>query len=253
MAKATEPESETEIKASTPARLLEGVLESARGRASRRVAKLRAQHPGEGPRQLGQRLVNAAAFRAGIIGAATGALSLVSMPVGLPAGVALTLAGEAELLLALLDLYGVESGGTQGKARLYALWAGAGVADAAKSAGLRLGANAVGRILASSLPARLLAKLNPLLVKAILRRLGMGWVPRALKLWPVIGAPIGFAIDRATLKALGSAALNTLDELPPPEPQPEAKPRRRKTPSPSSKRSARAHAPVVRRRSKKTE
>lgn len=252
MAKATGPET-PQTKTSTPARLLEGVLEGARSRAARRVAKLRAQHPGEGSRQLGQRLVNASAFRAGVIGAATGALSLVSLPIGLPAGVALTLAGEAELLLALLEIYGVESAGPQGKARLYALWAGAGVADAAKSAGLRLGANAVGRILAGSLPARLLAKLNPLLVKAILRRLGMGWVPRALKLWPVLGAPIGFAIDRAALKALGGAVLTTLDALPAPDSTPEKAPRRRRTASAGSKRSARAHAPVVRPRSKKAD
>ena len=249
MAESTEPQS-------TPARLLESVLEGARARAARRVAKLRVQHPGEEPRQLGQRLVNASAFRAGVIGAATGALSLVSLPVGLPAGVALTLAGEAELLLALLEIYGIESAGTQGKAKLYALWAGAGVADAAKSAGLKLGANAVGRILAGSLPARLIAKLNPLLIKTILARLGMGWVPRALKLWPIIGAPIGFAIDRAALKALGSAALSTLDGLPPPEPEPAEPPkapRRRKPAAATSKRSTRAHAPMERPRSKRKE
>ena len=241
-------------KQSTLATLLESVLEGARSRAARRVAKLRVQHPDEAPRQLGQRLVNSSSFRAGVVGAATGALSRLSQPVGLPAGVAQTLAGEAELLLALLEIYGVESAGPVGKAKLYALWAGAGVADAAKSAGLKLGANAVGRILAGSLPARLIARLNPVLIKAILARLGMGWVPRVLKLWPIVGAPIGFAIDRAALKALGSAALDTLDSLPPPdlaqEPPPPAPKRRTKAGS-TSKRSARAHAPMERPRSKR--
>jgi hypothetical protein len=229
---------------------LDGILEKARGRARQRVDKLRAQHPDEGRRQLGQRLVNGAAFRAGVVGAATGALSLVSLPVGLPAGVALTLAGEAELLLALLAVYGVESDGAPGKARLYALWAGAGFADAAKSAGLRLGADAIGRVLAGSLPARLIARLNPVLVRAILRRLGLGWVPRAFKFWPVVGAPIGFVIDRAALKALGGAALDTLDAMPAKAARPATAPRK-KTGAPKPRRSARAHAPVERPRSKR--
>ena len=221
-----------------PAGFVSGVLEKARARAARRAEALRAVHPGESPRLLGERLVRSSSFRAGLIGAATGALSIVALPVGLPAGVALTLAGEAELLFALLALYGVESEGAPGQARLYALWLGAGFADAAKSAGLRLGANALGRAMTGSLPARLLARLNPVLLRAILKRLGLGFLPRALKLWPLLGAPIGFALDRAALRALGNAALATLDAVlvtPAPE-----RPRRSGT---------RTRAPVVRRRS----
>jgi hypothetical protein len=218
-------------------RVVEGVLDGARARAARRVQRLRDQHPDEAPRQLGERLVRSSSFKAGLVGAATGALSIVSLPVGLPAGVAFTLASEAELLLSLLDLYGVDNAGTAGRARLYALWAGAGFADAAKSAGLRLGANALGRVLAGSLPARVIARLNPLLLRAILRRLGMGWVPRALKLWPLLGAPVGFALDRAALKALGLAAIGTLEEMAAAVP----------APAPAKKR-VRTRAPVVRRR-----
>jgi len=194
--------------------VIDDLLMKARERAQRRAAKLRAEHPGETSRQLGERLVKRFAFRAGLVGAATGALSLVSLGLGLPAGVALTLAAEAELIFALLALYGIDSAGDAGRARLYALWAGAGFADAAKSAGLRLGANAVGRVLAGSLPARIIARLNPVLLKLILRRLGLGWIPKALKLWPLIGAPVGFVLDRAALRALGAAALDTLDAAP---------------------------------------
>jgi hypothetical protein len=31
-------------------------------------------------------------------------------------------------------------------------------------------------------------------------------------MWPLLGAPVGFALDRAALRALGFAALATLDE-----------------------------------------
>jgi len=48
-------------------------------------------------------------------------------------------------------------------------------------------------------------------VIAILRRLGLGWLPRALKMWPLLGAPVGFALDRAALRALGFTALDVLD------------------------------------------
>src|SRR5207253_516540 len=118
---------------------------------------------------------------------------------------------EAELLFALLALYELPARGPAGRLRLYALWAGAGFADAAKGAGLRLGANALGRAIAGSLPARIIARLNPLLLRAILHRLGLGWLPRALKLWLLLGAPVAFALDRAALRALGSAAVETLE------------------------------------------
>jgi|SRR5438067_7841291 len=187
------------------------MLEAARARARRRADELRDRYPDEEPRVLGERLVRSQANRAGLAGGVTGTLALVALPLGLPAGVAVALFFEAELLLALLALYRLDTGGERGNLRLYALWAGAGFADAAKAAGLRAGAGAIGRAIAGSLPARIIARLNPALLRAILRRLGLGWLPRALKMWPVLGAPIGFAMDRAALRALGFAALDTLD------------------------------------------
>jgi hypothetical protein len=188
------------------------LLAKARLRARRRADVLRTEHPAEDPRALGERLVRSQANRAGIAAGVTATLALVTLPVGLPAGMAIALFFEAELLLALLALYGLDTGGDRGTLRLYALWAGAGFADAAKSAGLRAGAKVVGRAIAGSLPARIIARLNPILLRAILRRLGLGWLPRALRMWPLLGAPIGFAMDRAALRTLGVAALDTLDE-----------------------------------------
>ncbi|HEY2031520.1 MAG TPA: hypothetical protein VGH20_20150 [Myxococcales bacterium] len=192
--------------------MLEQVIERARERAVARVAALGAAHPGDDEVALGRRLVTSAARRAGWTGAATGALSLLTLPVGLPAGVAASLLHEAELIFALCELHGVETAGEAGKAKLLALWAGAGFADAAKSVGLRAGARAIGSVLRGSLPGRVIRRLNPKLVKAILARLGMGWVPRAMKLWPLLGAPIAYAIDRGALQALGDATLATLHD-----------------------------------------
>jgi hypothetical protein len=45
-----------------------------------------------------------------------------------------------------------------------------------------------------------------------LKRLGLGWLPRALKLWPLLGAPIAFVLDRAALRTLGEATLAVLDD-----------------------------------------
>ena len=189
---------------------LEAVVEKARERARFRVAALRLEHPGQDEVALGRRLIASMALRAGLAGAATGTLALVALPLGLPAGVAVSLLLEAELIFALLELYELDTGGEQGRLKLYALWAGAGFADAAKSVGLHAGAGAVGRVLRGSLPGRIIRRLNPALVRAILRRLGLEWLPRAVKFWPVLGAPIAFALDRAALRALGDATLATL-------------------------------------------
>ncbi len=199
------------MKLATPS-VIVGLVDGALDRARRGVVTLRAEYPGEEGFALGERLVRSAANRAGLWGAATGTLALVTLPVGLPAGVAVSLALEAELIFSLLEIYELSAEGEAGRLRLYALWAGAGFADAAKSAGLRMGARAMGRVLTESLPARLIARINPLLLRAILRRLGLGWLPRALKMWPVIGAPIGFVLDRAALRSLGAVTLATLDD-----------------------------------------
>jgi hypothetical protein len=200
---------------------IDAIVEKARQRARFRVAALRLENPGQDEVALGRRLVASMALRAGLAGAATGTLSLVALPIGLPAGIAFSLLIEAELIFALLELYGLETGGEQGRLKLYALWAGAGFADAAKSVGMRAGASAIARVLAGSLPVRIIRRLNPALVRAILRRLGLGWLPRAAKFWPVLGAPVGFALDRAALRTLGEATLATLDD--------DARARRRRT------------------------
>ena len=190
----------------------EDVVESARTRARSRVAAARAAHPDERETDLGARLVKSMAAKAGWTGAATGTLALITLPVGLPAGIAASLYLEAELIFALLDLYGLDTEGEAGRVKLYALWAGAGFADAAKSVGLRAGARAIGRLLHGSLPGRIIRRLNPALIRAILKRLGMGWLPRAMKLWPILGAPIAYMLDKAALQALGDATLAILDD-----------------------------------------
>jgi len=211
---AARPKSAAESTAATNGdpRWLAPILRLARDRADARASTLRSRFPHATPRELGERCVRSSATRAGLLGAATGTLALIALPVGLPAGVALTLLLEAELLFTLIALYGFSTSGEVGRLRLYAIWAGAGFADAAKTAGVRLGANAVRRILSGSLPARIIARINPVLLRAILRRLGLGWLPSVLKMWPLLGAPIGFALDRAALRALGSSALDTLDD-----------------------------------------
>jgi hypothetical protein len=191
--------------------IFDDVVSKARERARHRVAVLRAKYPKESRPTLAKRLVKSFSRRAGLGGAATGVVSFMSLGLALPAGVAVTLALEAELLLSLLELYGLDTSGEIGRLRLYALWAGTGLADAAKSVGLKLGAEAVGAALAGSLPARLIAKLNPALVKFLLKRLGLSWVPKAMKLWPVIGAPIGYMVDSTALTTLGSSAISTLE------------------------------------------
>jgi len=191
---------------------IDAIVEKARERARFRIAALRLEYPGQDEVALARRLIASMALKAGFAGAATGTLSLVALPLGLPAGVAISLLLEAELIFALLELYEVDTEGDQGRLKLYALWAGAGFADAAKSVGLRAGAGAVGRVLRGSLPVRIIRRLNPALLKAILRRLGLEWIPRAAKFWPVLGAPIGFALDRAALRSLGEAVLATLDD-----------------------------------------
>ncbi len=187
-------------------------VEKARERAKFRVAALRLEHPGQDEVALGRTLVASSALRAGLAGAATGTLALVTLPIGLPAGVAASLFLEAELIFSLLELYESDTSGEEGRLKLYALWAGAGFADAAKSVGLKASATAIGRVLGGTLPVRIIRRLNPALLKAILRRLGLGWLPRAAKLWPLIGAPISFVLDRSALQTLGDATLATLHD-----------------------------------------
>lgn len=193
------------------AKLLEEVVIRARSRAHDRVGVLRAKYPKESRHTLGDRIVASFARRAGLGGAATGALSLLSLPVGLPAGIALTLAIEAEMLLSLLELYGIDTSGEAGRLKLYAVWAGSGLTDAAKNLGLVLGADAIAAVLAGSLPARIIARLNPALVRFVLKRLGLGWMPKALKLWPIVGAPIGYLVDSTALRTLGRSAHATIE------------------------------------------
>ena len=195
------------------AQFLDDVADRARVRARDRVGGLRRRYPDSTRRELADRLVKSFSRRAGLGGAATGALSLLSLPLGLPAGVALTLGIEAELLLALLELYDVDTSGSAGRVKLYALWAGSGLADAAKSVGLVMGADALGVVLAGTLPARLIGRLNPALVKLVLRRLGLGWMPKVMKLWPIIGAPIGYVVDSTALRTLGIGAIATLESV----------------------------------------
>jgi hypothetical protein len=191
---------------------LDAIVEKARQRARFRVAALRLEHPGQDEVALGRTLAGEMALRAGFAGAATGTLSLVALPLGLPAGIAASLFLEAELIFALLELYGLDTEGDQGRLKLYALWAGAGFADAAKSIGMSAGATAIDRVLRGSLPGRIIGRLNPELVKAILRRLGLAWLPRAARFWPLLGAPVGFFLERAALRTLGEATLATLDD-----------------------------------------
>src|SRR5947209_3290758 len=55
------------------------ILEIAQRRAAARVEALRVQFPEAPPRELGERLVQSSALRAGLLGAATGTLALITL------------------------------------------------------------------------------------------------------------------------------------------------------------------------------
>src|SRR5439155_19668143 len=85
---AARPKNAAESTAATNGdpRWIAPILRLARDRADARASTLRSRFPHATPRELGERCVRSSATRAGLLGAATGTLALIALPVGLPAG-----------------------------------------------------------------------------------------------------------------------------------------------------------------------
>ncbi len=188
------------------------LLERARERGKAKAEAVRAR-PGNQRRsrfELGEELVRRSALRAGLLGAATGTLALFTLPISLPrASRARSSSRRSSSSPCSRSTGSTAAASWGGCASPRSGW-GRSCRRRQERRAARL-ANLLGRALAGTLPARPIARLEPALLRAILKRFGLGFVPRLFKLWPILAAPIGFVLDRAALRALGRSALDALE------------------------------------------
>lgn len=139
--------------------------------------RARAANPQAPMEQHISRIIRRQAFRSGMVGAVTGLGGLVTLPIGLPVDIALSLRLQAALVEFIAQRYGhTNPGETESRIRTYLIMSGSG----------RMSEAAVN-----------------IIMKYLLRVVGKSFS----KLVPVLGAVVSFGVNYAIVQAVGGVAV----------------------------------------------
>jgi hypothetical protein len=153
-----------------------------------RMLQLRQRYSGLNDDALFQRIVAGEARKAGLVGALTGLGGLATLPIAIPVDFALSARIQTALVHFVAGLYAPDEPVEALKLQTYAIMAGSTLTRQAIEASSRAAQAAVRRILF-----RLLAETA---------------AESLLKIVPVIGAVVGFALNYAATRAIGRLAVS---------------------------------------------
>jgi hypothetical protein len=171
------------------------------------VEKLREQNPGISPDDLAAKIVSRKALKNGLVGAATGLGGLISLPLSVPADVAMSWRIQASMVYAVAQVYGHTEDTTDMKTDLYLVVAGDSAKEVLKQLGIEVGMAVTRRMIARYVTREMMTRLWKVTGERIITKAGTRTLGSAMKWVPLVGAPIGFAFDWTATRAVGRYAI----------------------------------------------
>lgn len=156
---------------------------------------------------MAERVVRRYALRCGAVGAITGAVSLPALGLALPANVLSSLTLQVRMILQIAGIYGHTPETRDFETDVLLLMAGDAAKEAVKRVGLELSQELTWRVIDRQLAAAAARRLEPLLAGRILVVTSSRSAEALAKLVPLVGAPVGFGIDWAYARMVGSRAV----------------------------------------------
>ena len=171
------------------------------------VDKLREQNPNITNDELAKKILNRKSFKNGLVGAALGLGGMITLPVTIPADVALSWRIEAGMAFSIAYVYGHTASTTDLKTDLYIILAGDAAKEALKRVGIEATKSVTKKAIEKYVTREVMKKIWKVLGQKIITKAGEKSLTSFMKMVPLVGAPVGFVFDWSTARVVGSFAI----------------------------------------------
>jgi hypothetical protein len=189
-------------------KILDWVVSADSVKIEQYVETLRSQNSGISNNDLAKKIVNRKAFKNGLVGAVTGLGGFITLPVTVPADLAMSWRLQASMAFSIAYVYGHTSETTDLKTDLYLILAGDSAKEALKRFGIEVSKAVTKKTIDKYITREVMKKIWKVLGQKIITKSGEKSLTSFTKMVPIVGAPVGFIFDWLSTKTVGHFAIN---------------------------------------------
>ena len=188
------------------ARIIDWIVQVRPEEVEAYVNKLRSQNTGISDDQLAKKIVSRKSLKNGLVGAAAGVGGFLTLAL-VPADVGASWRIQAFMASCVAYAYGHTADTTDLKTDIYLIMAGDAAKEALKRVGIEIGKHLTKKAVQKYITREVMKKLWKILGQRIITKAGQKSLTSFMKMVPLVGAPIGFAFDWFTARAVGRFAI----------------------------------------------
>ena len=188
-------------------KLIDFVIQTDPEQIKEYVDKLREQNPEITDDALAHKIINRKSVKNGLIGAITGLGGLITLPIAIPANLTATWRVQAAMACAIAYVYGHTLNTTDLKTDIYIILAGDSAKEALKRFGIEISKAATKKAIEKYVSREVMMKIWAVIGQKIITKAGEKSLTSLIKMVPLVGAPVGFAFDWTSTRAVGVTAI----------------------------------------------
>jgi uncharacterized protein (DUF697 family) len=187
--------------------LLKSVIEKEAVTVEAYVDHVRELNSGIDQCDLAKKIMSRRAMKAGCIGALSSLGGFIAMPITMPGDMYMTFRIQARMVLAVAYIYGWDVRDDDFATDILLVMGGSSGISALKKLGIKIGQEYTKRIVAKHVKKEMVKQLNQLVSRKIITKAAEKRVVNFTKLVPLVGAPIGGALNYFGTLEVGRTAL----------------------------------------------
>ncbi len=188
-------------------KLIDWMIETGQQDVDEYLKQLKSFNPGISTENLAKKIVRRKSIKSGFVGAVTGVGGLLTLPVSVPADLALSWKIQIFIALSIAHIYGHNINTVDIKTDIYLILAGDSAKEALKRLGIEVSKGMTKKAVEKYITREILKKIWKVVPQKIITKAGEKSLTSFIKMVPLVGAPIGFAFDWGAARAVGNMAI----------------------------------------------
>ncbi|MCB9489069.1 MAG: EcsC family protein [Deltaproteobacteria bacterium] len=178
------------------------------------VESIRMRYPELTADELAKKVIGKAALRTGLFGGITGLGGLPVMMVAVPSDLYFTVRLQARMAMTVAYVYGYDITGEEIADDTLLILLGGSVQEVVRVAGIAVAKDVTKRSIQKHVTRDVMKRVGKVVSRKLLTKAGEKSATSFMKLVPLVGGPVGFAVNYGSTRMMGLAAIRFYGDLP---------------------------------------